>query len=303
MRVKFRSGLLVPVALILSALGALAQGTAPIYPTPQDALEALVGAIRTGSVETAINSIDPSAGDLVQSDDPVQLARTMKDLLAEYSAGYRFVPGAADFVTIELGEDGWPFPVPLVKRAGGWAFDTEAARDEIRNREIGGNELEIIEILHAYVGIQSDYRKVDHDADGVLEFAASIISSTGKRDGLFWPGGDSPVGDIAARASLDGYAEAGSDKSAEPLFGYYFRILTAQGASAPGGAMSYLVNGNMVAGHAALAVPSEFGETGIHTFLVSEAGTVYQADLGENSLDIGFGMTTFDLADGWEPVE
>jgi len=290
-------------AAVLFASAMSAQAEAPIYPTPQSALESFVAAMETGRIEAAIATIDSTAGDLVQSDDPAATMDTMQGLLAQYREGYRFVPDADGGVTIELGEDGWPFPVPLVKVAEGWSFDAEAARDELRNREIGGNELEVIGILRAYVDIQSDYRKIDHDGDGVLEFADAIISSEGKRDGLFWPGGDSPIGDIAARASLDGYREAEADRAAEPLFGYYFRILTSQGPTAPGGAMAYQINGNMVGGHAALAVPAVYGETGIHSFLVSEAGTIYQADQGDETLEVGFNTTIFDLAENWKPVE
>ena len=176
----------------------------------------------TGDADAALNAIDPSARDLVKSNDPATTAQTMQDLLALYQAGYRFVPEEADRVTIVLGEDAWPFPVSLLKGPQGWSFDTQTAREEIRNREIGAAELGAIDVLRTYLDIQSTYRKTDHDGDGVLEFAASLISSEGKRDGLYWPGGDSPLGDIAARASLDGYSQDGTPTTAEPLGGYYF---------------------------------------------------------------------------------
>jgi hypothetical protein len=135
-----------------------------------------------------------------------------------------------------------------------------------------------------------------------MEFASAILSSEDGRDGLYWPGGDSPVGDVAARASLDGVDAEGGDNGAEPFAGYFFRILTAQGDAAPGGAMSYLVNGNMVAGHALLAVPATYGETGVHTFMVGENGIALQADLGPVSFDAAFGITAFDPGEGWEAV-
>ncbi len=300
MREALRLAPVTAAALLVSTFSALAQGAAPVYPTPQAALEALVAALETGDADAAIRAMDPTAGDLVQA-DAAETAATMSDLLGLYRAGYRFVPTDAG-VTIALGADGWPFPVPLANGAQGWSFDADAGRQELRDREIGGNELEVIDILRQYLAIQSAYRTVDHDGDGVLEFAAALISSEGRRDGLFWPGGESPVGDIAARASLDGYSDNGGDKAAEPLGGYYFRVLTEQGPAAPGGAMSYLVQGYMVAGHAALAVPAVYGETGIHTFLVSEAGTIHQSDLGERTLEIAFEIESFDPGEGWEPV-
>jgi hypothetical protein len=135
-----------------------------------------------------------------------------------------------------------------------------------------------------------------------LEFASAILSSEGQRDGLYWPGEDSPIGDVPARASLDGVdADAGAE-SAEPYQGYFYRILTAQGDAAPGGALNYLINGQMVAGHALLAVPAVYGETGVHTFMIGENGIAYQADLGPESLDEAFGITAFNPGEGWEVV-
>lgn len=296
------SRLIFPAALGLAAVPAWSQSTAPVYATPQDALESFIAALARNDAEAALNAIDPAARDLVQSEDPAAVAAMMQDLLSLYETGYRFVP-QNDGVTIVLGEEAWPFPVSLRKGPGGWSFDAEAARTEIRNREIGAAELGAIDILRAYVDIQTQYRKTDHDGDGVLEFAASLISSEGRRDGLYWPGGDSPVGDVAARASLDGFVQDGTETVAQPMGGYYFRVLDAQGPSAPGGAMSYLVNGNMLAGHAALAVPAVYGVSGINSFLVSEAGIVYQADFGPDTLDLTFGLFTFDPNSDWQRID
>jgi hypothetical protein len=296
-----------PVALAATlctafALPLAAQEQAPVYPTPQAALEVLFGAITAGNPAGAAAAIGPSASDLVDADDPVATVEALADLTASYLEGYRFAPAGEGAITILLGDDGWPFPVPLVRDGDGWSFDAAAAREEILARRIGGNELDVIDVMDAYVGIQLEYRSVNHDGDGIMEFASAILSTEGRRDGLYWPGDDSPVGDIAARASLDGVDDDGTDEGAEPFAGYYFRILQAQGDAAPGGAMSYLVNGNMVAGHALLAVPAVYGETGVHTFMVGENGIVVQADLGPDSLDAAFGITAFDPGRGWEIV-
>ena len=292
-------------AAVLSSALALplaAQDAAPIYDTPQAALDALVAAISAGDAAAAVAAMDPAATDLVEAEDPEAVAETLSDLTERYREGYRFVPQGADAVVIELGEDGWPFPVPILRGPDGWRFDAAAAREEILARQIGANELDVIDTLDAYVAIQRDFRLVDHDGDGVLEFASAILSSEGRRDGLYWPGDDSPLGDVAARASLDGVDADAGDESAVPYQGYFYRILTAQGDAAPGGAMSYLVNGQMVAGHALLAVPAVYGETGVHTFMVGENGVVLQADLGPDSLDAAFGITAFDPGEGWEVV-
>jgi hypothetical protein len=206
-------------------------------------------------------------------------------------------------VGFELGEDDWPFPIDVVRSDAGWIFDIEDGRNEIMARQVGLNELDVIDAMEAYVEIQREFRQVDHDGDGLLEFAAHVTSSAGAHDGLYWPGGDSPVGDLVARASMDGFAEEGSDSAADPYLGYYFRILDAQGPEAPGGEMSYLVNGNMLAGHALLAVPAVYGESGVHSFLVSENGLVYEADLGEESLATAASLTSYNPDDAWEPVE
>jgi hypothetical protein len=238
----------------------------------------------------------------VDADDPALTIKAFADLSAAYLEGYRFVPAGNGVLTVALGADSWPFPVPLLRDGDGWRFDAEAARAEILARRIGGNELDVIDMLEAYVEIQREYRGIDHDGDGVMEFASGILSTEGRRDGLHWPGEDSPLGDIAARASLDGVSDEGGSEAGQPLSGYFFRILTAQGEAAPGGAMSYLVNGHMVSGHAILAVPAEYGETGVHTFMVGENGVVLQGDLGPESLDVALGITAFDPGRGWEVV-
>ena len=292
-------------AAVLSSALALplpAQAAPPVYDTPQAALEALFDAITAGDAGAAVAAMDPAAADLVEADDPEAVADTLSDLAGLYREGYRFVPQGSDAVVIELGADGWPFPVPILRADNGWRFDAAAAREELLARRIGANELDVIDILDAYVDIQRDFRLVDHDGDSVMEFAAAVLSTEGRRDGLYWPGADSPVGDVAARANLDGFDVDGRDEGAEPYAGYFFRVLTAQGDAAPGGAMSYLVNGNMVAGHALLAVPAIYGETGVHTFMVGENGVALQADLGPQSLDAAFGITAFDPGEGWEIV-
>ncbi|MEY8838079.1 DUF2950 family protein, partial [Cribrihabitans sp. XS_ASV171] len=206
-------------------------------------------------------------------------------------------------VGFELGADDWPMPIDVVRTDAGWSFDVEGGLEEIAARLIGFNELDVIDAMRAYVEIQRDFRSVDQDGDGLLEFAAHIISSAGSRDGLYWPGGESPVGDLVARASLDGFAEEGSDNAAQPYLGYYYRILDAQGSAAPGGGTSYLVNGQMLAGHALLAVPAIYGESGVHSFLVAENGVVLEADLGAESLTIARKMSAYNPDDAWTPAQ
>jgi hypothetical protein len=203
--------------------------------------------------------------------------------------------------TLYIGDNQWPVPIPIARGADGrWSFDAEGAREEIFLRRIGRNELNVIATLRAYVAVQAGFRAVDYDDDGVMEFGEQINASPGGRDGLHWPTGEdgvaSPVGDLAAGADA-------TLPEPEPLHGYTYRILTAQGPAAPGGAMDYRVNGHMVAGHALLAIPAEYAESGVMTFMVGENGVIYEADLGEETAARARAITAFDLGEGWAPSE
>ncbi|WP_157960269.1 DUF2950 family protein [Albibacillus kandeliae] len=304
MRLATSVGVIATAVLFATVPAAFAQSAPPVYATPQDALEALMAAMATGDVDATLAAMDPEAGDLVHAADPERVSEAIAQFLELYQDGFRFVPGEGGTVIIDLGRDDWPFPVPLVRAANGWSFDTDAGREEVIDREIGRNELDVIDAMHGYVDIQAHYRALDPDGDGVPAFAARIISSVGSHDGLYWSDReDSLIGDMAAKASLDGYSQDGETQEAEPFQGYYFRILTSQGPSAPGGEMNYVINGHMVAGHALLAVPAEYGVSGIHSFIVSEAGVVQEADLGEDTLDIAYGITSYEPDDRWSPVE
>ncbi len=189
----------------------------------------------------------------------------------------------------------------------GWSFDVEEGRAEMLERRIGRNELDVIDLLRAYVRVQSRFRQTDFDDDGVMEFAASILSTPGKRDGLYWPPEDgapeSPVGDAVAEAAAEGYVVDGQEQEPEPYLGYYYHLLQKQGSNAPGGALDYMINGNMVAGHALLAFPSDYGETGIMSFMVGENGIVYEADLGDDTLEAAQDIDSYNPGEEWVPVE
>lgn len=161
----------------------------------------------------------------------------------------------------------------------------------------------MIELLEAYVDLQAAFRLVDHNGDGVMEFAQTIIADPDERNGLFWPEEDSFVGAAMARAAASGWSDGEADYEAEPFLGYYYTILQAQGPSAPGGAYSYFVGDRFVAGHALLAVPSDYGETGIHSFLVGENGIVYEADFGPETLERSAEITAYEPGSDWSPVE
>ena len=209
--------------------------------------------------------------------------------------------------TLYIGRDLWPFPADIVAVDGGWSFDAAGAREEVRLRRIGLNELDVIDLLQGYVRAQANYRRTDPDGDGLPSFAAGILSSPGTRDGLYWPpepgAPESPVGDFMARAAADGYGFEGVDVEPDPYLGYYYRVLQKQGPSAPGGAVNYLVDGRMLAGHALLAFPADYGKSGIMSFMVGEAGVIFQADLGEDTLAVAGAIDAFDPGEAWSPED
>lgn len=290
------------IALSLLAISPVSAEPAR-YASPFDALEGLISALQIGDGKAVLTVFGPENKELMSSGDADRDAQNRASVLALYGEGYRMEPQEDGSVVFALGADGWPFPVPLKRGEQGWAFDAEAGRAEVNNRTIGLNEIDVIDLLDAYVGVQTGFRQVDQDGDGVMEFARQIISSAEQRDGLFWPDTESPVGEQLARASASGFNDGQSDRPPEPYLGYYFKILTRQGDNAPGGAMDYLVNGNMVAGHALLAVPADYGASGVHSFMVSENGVILQAVLGEETLEIAAEMDAFDPGADWAPAK
>lgn len=290
--------------LTMVAIQPLQAGETPAtYTSPQDALEAMMKAAIEQDTVAMLSVFGNDAEELLSTGNPDRDQANRKEILSLYDEGYRFLPSSEGQVTLLLGADSWPFPIPLTRTESGWAFDIEAGEEEIHARRIGLNELETIEMLQAYVDVQAAYRLTDHDGDGVLEFASALLSSPNSRDGLFWADADGPLGERIALASLDGYNDGQDDQDPEPFGGYYYRILTGQTDNAPGGAMDYQVNGHMVAGHAMLAVPADYGNSGITSFMVGENGVVYEADLGEETLETAQTLMQFDPGQDWVVLE
>jgi hypothetical protein len=289
------------VAFFLGTSAAFAEPAT--YPTPEAATEAFVAALTAKDRAGLLTVFGPEADDLIGTDDPEADAEARKNFLDEYATFHQIVPAGDDRVELQIGRSLWPFPVAVTKSDAGWSFDAEGARDEILSRRIGMNELDVIEVLHRAITVQATYRQTDHDGDGVMEFASSILSTPGQRDGLYWPPEegtpDSPIGAFMAQAAADGISIDGVDQAPVPFLGYYFRILTRQGEAAPGGAYDYMVGGNMVAGHALLAFPAEPGDSGIMSFMMSENGQIYEANLGDTTLDVAGAIDSFNPTEGW----
>ena len=204
-----------------------------------------------------------------------------------------------------VGKDDWPMPIPLVQRGGSWVFDVEQGREEILHRRIGKNELSTIQVVLAIVDAQQDYWRMDIDGDGVREYAQKFRSDPGKKNGLYWKAKageeQSPLGPLAAEAKVEGYKAASA--GATPYHGYYYKIITAQGKNASGGAYRYLVKGKMIGGFAVIAAPAQYGNSGVMTFIVNHDGVVYEKDLGKNTIESAKKMNRFDPDKTWAEVK
>jgi hypothetical protein len=207
-----------------------------------------------------------------------------------------------------IGNEQWPFPVPLVREGDGWRFDTDAGKREVLARRIGRNELAVIGLCETYVIAQKQYAAEGRDGNPAGAYAQKIRSTSGKHDGLFWPTkpGEkpSPLGDLAAQATSEGYAyRAAPAQGPRPFHGYLFRVLTRQGASAPGGAKSYVADGHMTGGFALIAYPAAYGNSGIMTFIVNQDGVVREADLGKDTAKLAGAIDAYDPDARFQPVE
>ena len=298
---------LVTMVLIGQAAISVAQETASqeTFATPEAASEALIKACRGQDEEALLNIFGREHKELVVMSDKVAFRTAMEEMQRMAEEKLEWAEDGEDTRILTLGREDWPFPIPLVKDANGWRFDTAAGAEEILNRRIGEDELEAIANCRAYVAAQVEYARVDRDGDEVLEYAQHIMSTPGKKDGLYWEVEDqgdepSPFGPLLADAAA--YLEA-SEARKTPYKGYYYKILTRQGPNPPGGQYDYIINGNMIAGFALVACPADYGASGIMTFLVSHHGKVYEKDLGEKTHEIVRAMTAFDPDDTWKVVE
>ncbi len=289
----------------LSVRGAdIGTNTAKMFSTPDEAVAALSVAANAKDRD-ALRAIFGSELSGIENPDLVQASNDMVTFATALDATNMLVHDSDTNCTLEVGEDFWPFPIPLVEQDGKWFFDTAAGEEEILNRRIGKNELNTLQVARAYVDAQRQYASTDPDGDNVLQFAQRFISSPGKKDGLYWPpddtGNTSPLGPLVAYAQSEGYGNITNSTNAyQPYNGYYFKILTRQGKHAPGGAYDYIINGNMIAGFALVAWPAEYGKTGIMTFIVNQQGLVYQKDLGAKTAKLASSMKKYDPDSTWE---
>lgn len=274
------------------------------FATPEAAVKTLVDTLKQDDT-TALEAIfGPGSEALVFSGDPVADKEGREKFIALYEKKNRVEPAAEpDKAVLVLGEEDWPFPIPLVKTGEAWFFDAAQGMDELLARRIGRNELDVIQVCLAFVDAQREYALEDRDGDGILAYAGKFASETGKKDGLYWETKEgetpSPMGSLVAAAQAKGYNK--SDKDARtPYHGYYYRILEAQGPDAPGGAYDYMVKGALAGGFALVAYPAQYGNSGVMTFIVNHDGVVYQKDLGKGTEKTALKMKLFDPDPTWK---
>jgi hypothetical protein len=275
------------------------------FSSPQAAADALQRAVDTRDTN-ALHAIFGPAGHALVSVDVVEAAEERELFMNRVKEKVNLVAASDSKQELQLGADGWPFPIPVVKQDGQWHFDVEAGKEEILNRRIGANELGALQVCRAYVQAQREYSSADRNADEVLEYAQHLRSTAGAHDGLYWSTrtGDelSPLGPLVAQAHGEGYRQQTKILTEEqsPYHGYYFKILTQQGKHAPGGKYNYIINGHMVAGFALVAWPAEWDNTGVMTFIVNQRGKVYQKNLGPKTPSIANAMTAYDPDPTWK---
>jgi hypothetical protein len=273
------------------------------FPTPQAAMDALMTALGAADRQGVLAIFGQEHADFLTGGDEAAARVEWRNMYnAAREATVLRPDGDGRYIAV-VGRRAWPMPIPIVEDKGAWHFDTAAGIEEVTNRRIGRNELAAMDLARNYVEAQRLYASADRDGDQVLEYAQRLISTPDRQNGLYWPAsagaGPSPFGPYVAEVSE---FLAGKDRG-DPYLGYYFRVLTKQGGSPPGGAYDYVINGNMIAGFALVAWPADYGTTGVMTFLVSHQGRLFEKDLGPETEQSVAAMTAYDPDGTWRETQ
>jgi hypothetical protein len=298
---RIAAGALGGLLFALAFPGMAAAKDAKVYDSPDAAAAGMIAALQAGTRDAITDVLGDQHNDQLFTDDEAAERENRKKALAAAQEKMSLRDDGEGQRTILIGNQEWPVPFPIVKGDKGWSFDTDDGIYELLARRIGADELAAIGALNALVAAQQDYQAVDQDGDEVLEYAQKLVSTPGKHDGLYWdtdPNTNAPASPLLAFVTAQGGYLAGRDQG-DPVRGYDFRILTRQGEGAPGGRYDYVINGNMIGGFGAIAAPSEYGVTGVMTFIVNQQGKVYQKDLGEDTDLAAAALQSYDLDSSW----
>jgi len=278
------------------------------FSSPQEAVAALMAALRAEDPKALLEVVGPSARSWLFSGDPVADARDWKQFVSAHDARHSLAldPGGRRAV-LSVGSGDYPFAAPIVQKGQRWAFDAAAGREEMLNRRVGRNELDTIQTLLAVVDAQREFARSDADGNRLHDYARYFVSTPGKKDGLYWPNEpnapQSPLGPLVAAAMKEGYSAQSRSFKPAPYNGYFFRMLTSQGRHAKGGEYSYLVNGKLFGGFAVVAYPARYGVSGVMTFLVNHDGVVFEKDLGPGTGEQASKMIRFNPDNTWKKVD
>jgi hypothetical protein len=301
--------IVVLLAIVAAACAAPPPPAAPTqktYASPDEAARALIDVVKKSDLDGLIAMLGPDGKELAETADPATGRRHREVFTVAAAEGWHLEEMGADKRSLVIGNENWPFPIPIVKDGNTWRFDTAAGKEEVIARRIGRNELAVIQACRTYVFAQQLYAKQGHDGNPPGLYARSFRSDPGKQNGLYWPSkpktGRSPLGDLFADAEPETRAAAAATAKPMPFHGYYFKIITAQGASAPGGAKDYVVKDRMSGGFALVAWPAAYDESGVMSFIVNQDGAVHERDLGADTAKTAQAMTSYDPDSSWKVV-
>jgi Protein of unknown function (DUF2950) len=277
-----------------------------VFPSPQAAARALVAADKADDMKTLSAILGPDADQVLSSGDPVADKNARDEFARRYQEMHRFAYDDQGRVILYVGAANWPVPIPLVKKNGGWVFDTAAGKDELLARRVGRNELFTINVLESLAEAQAEYASEARDGESRAQFAQKILSDSGKHNGLYWETTEgepeSPIGPLVASATDQGYKKDNGGNPV-PFHGYYYKVLTRQGKHAPGGAKNYLVDGKMINGFGFLAYPAEYRSSGVMTFMINQSGVIVQKDLGSDTAKLAGEIVEYSPDKTWQEVD
>ena len=275
------------------------------FTSPDEAVKALIDALKQNDNNQLIAILGPEGKELISSGDEVADRGTHARFVQEFEETHRLEQKNPETTILHVGKDDWPMAIPIVKINDKWYFDTAAGKEEVLDRRIGKNELNVIKVMEAYVDAQHEYACKDRICHGDVEFAQKFASTEGTKDGLYWPAKEgeaaSPFGPLVAQAVKEGYKKKNDILS--PYHGYYYKILKGQGKNASGGAFDYVVNGKMILGFGLVAYPAEYGKSGVMTFIVNQQDIIYEKNLGPDTEKIADAMVKYDPDQTWKKVE
>ncbi len=300
------AALVLPLLLVtVNLFGFSQQPGQKTFASADEASQALFAAAQSGDKTALLDILGPAGAPIVSSSDDVQDKKSRDEFVTRYQEMHRLAKEPDETTTLYIGAENWPVPLPLVSKGGVWYFDTAAATQEILFRRIGKNEFAAMEVLDALIDAENDYYSQSRDGKP-QQYAQKFASDEGQHNGLYWKASEgepqSPAGPLVAYAAGEGYGKKQSE-GPSPFHGYYYRILTRQGKSAPGGAKSYVVNGEMTGGFALLAYPADYRSSGVMTFIVNQDGVIYEKDLGPKTAGLASAMREYSPDKSWRKAE